>query len=92
MRLRLREKIFFKYGFAFIEMLIAAAVLLFLVYKLANIYFSGRVSAGSQAGEVLVQEDIDTSSPAGLAQSARDKVGAVNKAILKRTVEAGGYQ
>jgi type II secretory pathway pseudopilin PulG len=71
----------FKSGFAFLEILLVAVVIIVLCYLALKSYLKNP-SMDKTTQEVLSQQGIDTSSQKAVLDSARERIKDLNKQIL----------
>jgi hypothetical protein len=72
-----------KKGFAFIEILLALGIVLFLYYFLAKVYMAS--SAGDKnTKKILTEQGIDTSGGKSTLQAVTDKIHDLNEKELER--------
>jgi competence protein ComGC len=64
----------FKKGFAFIELLLVIAIILFLFYKVINLYFKNTPAINKETGKVLSEQDINTTDYKSIIDTTKDKI------------------
>jgi Tfp pilus assembly protein PilE len=72
------KKIESKNGFAFLEIMIVTAIILYAAYKLFNLYFNKPLMSGQAERALLEQgaldQDLATTSYKGIVASVREKL------------------
>lgn len=66
------------HGFSFIEIIIVLAIILFLGYKLLNLYFK-QPALDMQTQKALVEQGIDTTNYQTTANTVRSKIQDIQK-------------
>lgn len=72
-----------KKGFAFIEILLALGIVLFLYYFFAKAHMAGPVG-DKNTKKILTEQGIDTSADKSTLQAVTDKIHDLNKKELER--------
>ena len=65
-------------GFAFIETLLVLAIILFLGYKILNLYFKSS-PLNKETGKVLLEQGINTTNYKTIMDSTREKIQTIQK-------------
>ena len=68
----------YKSGFVFLELVLVLAIILFLCYRLLNMYFK-KPSLDKETKKVLTEQGIDTTSYKATLDSTREKVEDITK-------------
>ena len=76
----------FKVGFAFIELLLVLAIILFLGYKLLNFYFK-QPSINPETNKALIEQGIDTTNYKTTADTVRNKIENIQKQRLDQLMD-----
>jgi prepilin-type N-terminal cleavage/methylation domain-containing protein len=76
----------FRKGFGFIEILIVLAIILFLGYKLLNVYFK-RPSINPETNKALIEQGIDTTNYKTTADTVRNKIENIQKQRLDQLMD-----
>ena len=63
----------FKTGFMFIELLLVIAIIMFIAFKVFNVYFKKPV-LNKETEKVISEQGIDTTSYKSTINSTRDKI------------------
>jgi len=69
-------------GFAFLELLLVLAIILFLCYRLLNLYFK-KTSVDKETKQILSDQGIDTTTYKSTTESVRTKIQDITKQHLK---------
>ena len=72
----------FKAGFAFIEILLVAALMLFLCYKVFNFYFK-KGPLNAENSKALSEQGIDTSNYKTITDSTKERLRVIQKQRLQ---------
>jgi len=70
--------------FTLLGLLVAALIVLLLVYRVFHAYFGNKSGLDTHAQQSLAGEGIDFSSPRGLLETTKSKVDALNAQVKER--------
>ncbi len=73
----------FKNGFAFIELLLVIAIILFLFYKVINLYFKKTPTINKETEKALSEQGIDTTNYKSIVGSTREKIQDIQTQRIK---------
>lgn len=76
----------YKKGASFIELLLAAGIVIFLYYIATKVYIKNP-SLNKDTQKVLTEQGIDTSGGKSTLDSVTDKINEINKKQLERAKE-----
>ena len=72
-----------KKGFAFIEILAVASVILFIIFKVINFYFRNNPAFNAETEKALSQQGINTTDYKSIMSTTREKIKNIQAQHLK---------